>query len=389
MPINKTKSIPYTLTSGNGHTSGNAITWNAMSNQEGNRISNLNTSGTPEYGLWVKVKLQGGTNYSFKMWGNYDTYLYLYNSDASSQLMSNDDNSFQIDGTHLGGSYFTYTPSSTDDFLLKLGGYSNQTGTCNIDISPIPLELDVRKIYSTSSNFDKQGYMIDFFSLEEAGIKAPVVAQGGLDFDLNFKNGLTDSITNIIGIIEDKTYFEIVNDDIVGKYLLCKKIKGSQKKVIFNGTENMFQYGTGDFTVSFWMKAPNFVGFGQSILGKHDGSSGFSIYNTTDNTSDTSMEMRVSQSNSHVDLSTDAINENWTHWLFMRSNDIGYWYKNGTKISQKSMTNKNINNNSPLAIGFTNCAPYYGANFGITSLKIYGKSMRDFEIDGLSNEFKI
>ena len=73
----------------------------------------------------------------------------------------------------------------------------------------------------------------------------------------------------------------------------------------------------------------------------------------------------------------------------MRANNIGYWYKNGTKISQKSMTNKNINNNSPLTIGFTNCAPYYGANLGIASLKIYGKSMRDFEIDGLSNEFKI
>lgn len=390
MPINKTKAGTYTFTSGNGHTVENAIVWNAMVNSTGRRISNLNTSGTPNACLWVKVKLNGGTTYHFKMWGNYDTYIWLYNSNASSELNSNDDSDFDVDGEHNHGSYITHTPSSTDNFLVKLGGYSNNTGTCNLDIYPVPLELDVRKIYDTSPNFDKQGYMVDFFSLEEAEIKAPIVAQGGLDFDLSFQNGLIESLTGITGMIEDNTYFEMANDGVVGNYLLCKKIKGSQRKVVFSGTENMFQYGTGNFTVSFWLKAPNFVGFGQSILGKHDGSTGFSVYNTTDNASDTAMEMRVSQSNSNVDLSTSAVNEsNWTHWLFMRENNTGYWYKNGTKISQVAMGERNVNNNSPLTIGFTNCAPYWGANFGITSLKIYGKSMRDFEITGLSREFRI
>lgn len=393
MPINKTKPGTFTIIGGSGKSS-DPYVWDAIVSENDRTITrSLTSSESDSDGLWVKVYCSPNTTYEFWWNSNSDGDLSVYNQEK--QEMNWWDHNFTDDyrGYHCNekGSYTT--GSNQEFFYIRAGEYSYgrvPSDSCHLIMNPAPLEVIPKKIYSTSTNFDEQGYMVDFFSLEEAEIKAPVVAQGGLDFDLSFQNGLTESLTGITGAIEDSTYFEMANDEVVGNYLLCKKIRGSQKKVVFTGTENMFQYGTGNFTVSFWLKAPNFVGFGQSILSKHNGSTGFSIYNTVDNTSDTTMEMRVSQSNSNVDLSTNAVNEsNWTHWLFMRENNTGYWYKNGTKIGQASMGERNVNNNSPLYLGFTNCAPYWGATFGITSLRIYGKSMKDFEITALSREFRI
>lgn len=392
MPINKTKAETFTIKGGNG-TSSDPYIWDAVASSNDRSITRtLYGSDGGDDGIWIKVYCSPSTNYEFwwSQGGDGDLSVYDQNKSEVNWWDHNYRSGYRGYYCNEKGSYST--SSSQEYFFIRAGEYSHArpSGNCYVMINPLPLEVTPQKIYNTSPNFDKQGYMVDFFSLDEAEIKAPIVAHGGLDFNLSFQNGLTESLTGITGTIEDNTYFEMANDEMVGNYLLCKKIKGSQRKVVFSGTENMFQYGTGDFTVSFWLKAPNFVGFGQSILGKHDGSTGFSVYNTTDNASDTSMEMRVSQSNSNVDLSTSAVNENnWTHWLFMRENNTGYWYKNGTKISQVAMGERNVNNNSPLTIGFTNCAPYWGANFGITLLKIYGKSMRDFEITGLSKEFRI
>lgn len=389
MPINKTELGTFTLVNGDGYTSSNPIIWNSLADSSGRHILNLKTTESQKI-LWVLIKLKAGVQYNIGLhdW-EYQYYFRLYDSTGTTILANSNWWYGTIDGTEVDGRYFSYTPSVTDNYLLKIGDNDGYWSTFGLHISVTPEIPDVKKIYETSPNFDDMGYMVDFFSLEDAEIKAPVVATGGLDFNLNFQNGLTESLTGITGTIEDNTYFELANDDTVGNYLLCKKIYGSQKKVVFNGTENMFQYGTGDFSISFWLKAPNFTGFGKSVLSKHNGNTGFSIYNTSDNSSDSTMEIRVSQSNSNTDLSTDAISNTWTHWLFMRENNTGYWYKNGTKISQTAMGEKNINNNSPLCIGFTNCAPYYGADFGITSIKIYGKILKDYEINGLSREFRI
>lgn len=400
MPINKTKPGTFTILGGDGTRENPWDFWAIYDENNSNLVNSAynvnNIYVTRTIGLeYVKVVLQAGVNYYLQTHSDDDGWIKLY--DKNWNEIRSDDDSCHWDYNFFNNGNFpfsatSYTPSTTDTYYIYGQNRSDGERRRIVFISPSPVynENDLKKVYDTSPNFDKQGYMVDFFSLDEAEIKAPVVAQGGLDFDLSFQNGLTESLTGITGTIEDTTYFEMVNDEVVGDYLLCKKIRGSQRKVVFSGTENMFQYGTGDFTVSFWLKAPNFVGFGQSILSKHNGSTGFSIYNTVDNTSDTTMEMRVSQSNSNVDLSTNAVNEsNWTHWLFMRENNKGYWYKNGTKISEVSMGERNVNNDSPLCLGFTNCAPYWGATFGITALRIYGKSMKDFEITALSSEFRI
>lgn len=399
MPINKTKAGTFTIKGGNGSSSDPYNFWAIYDENNTNLVKSSYGSGiyvTRTIGAeYVKVELQGGINYKMQSHSDDDGWIRLYNSNWE-EIYSDDDscywdyNFFENYGYPF--SAFSYTPSTTGTYYVYFPARTEGTRRRIFFISPSPLydEDALKKIYNNSPNFDEQGYMVDYFDLKEPKLDAPIVAKGGLDFDLSFNEGLKERITGITGIIEDKTYFELTNDNTVGTYLLCKKIFGSKKKVNFPGTENLFQYGTGDFTVSFWMKAPNWVGFAQSVLSKHDGSSGFSIFNTVNNTTDASMEMRISQSGSNVDLSSTALGEDkWVHWLYMRKNNYGYWYKNGEKITEVSLGEKNINNNAPLEIGFSNCLDYAGANFGIKSLKVYGKSMKDYEIIGLSKEFRI
>lgn len=392
MPINKTKVGTFTIKGGNGSSSDPYI-WDAVASSNDRSISRtLYGSDGGSDGIWIKVYCSPNTNYEFWWSQGGDGDLSVYNQNKSEVNWWDHNFCSDYRGYYCNemGSYTT--SSSQEYFFIRAGEYSHgrPSGNCHIMINPLPLEIIPEKIYNNSPNFDEQGYMVDYFDLKKPKLDAPIVAKGGLDFDLSFNEGLKERITGITGIIEDKTYFELANDNTVGTYLLCKKIFGSKKKVNFPGTENLFQYGTGDFTVSFWMKAPNWVGFAQSVLSKHDGSSGFSIFNTVNNTTDVSMEMRISQSGSNVDLSSTALGEDkWVHWLYMRKNNYGYWYKNGEKIAEVSLGEKNINNNAPLEIGFSNCLDYAGANFGIKSLKVYGKSMKDYEIIGLSKEFRI
>lgn len=51
-------------------------------------------------------------------------------------------------------------------------------------------------------------------------------------------------------------------------------------------------------------------------------------------------------------------------------------------MAANSLGEKNINNNAPLEIGFSNCLDCAGANLVI-------KSMKDYEIIELSKEFRI
>lgn len=98
--------------------------------------------------VYIKVNLTANTEYTF--WcisdgaGSFDEYLWLYDKNNNC-VASNDDTD--------GGSRFTYTPDTTEDFIIVLGSYSgNSTGKFSeITVTPAPNTGNITPIITVTT----------------------------------------------------------------------------------------------------------------------------------------------------------------------------------------------------------------------------------------------
>ena len=97
------------------------------------------------------------------------------------------------------------------------------------------------------------------------------------------------------------------------------------------GDQSSLDFGTGDFSVSFWVKL--ITDATVSLLGKQDNSSGWYIYYE----SGTNVAFYHRKDNKYTNGSTDLLNNQWNHIVFTRDGAVGKIYFNG--VNDTASTN--------------------------------------------------
>lgn len=213
----------------------------------------------------------------------------------------------------------------------------------------------------------------------------------GLDFYAPFENNVNDVINGLVGTIGNSNYYQIVNDGTtIGNFLQCTNTSNdSSQALYYNNSENLLQYETGDFSMSFWIQAPNWNKYDQNcVFSKkgNDRTQGILLYRDSNRSN-----KLVMRTGSYVGLFAtynNFVNKEWVHWCFVRNNGTYYWYRNGVLDTSATYTNyDNVTNTSQkIYIGWNTTWTTNGY-FNIKALRIYGKALTLDEIGLLSNEF--
>ena len=132
--------------------------------------------------------------------------------------------------------------------------------------------------------------------------------------------------------------------------------------LVFNGTStyaslgnsNDMNFGSGDFTINFWMKPATWgnTNNSQGIIEKkaHDGTAGWTIYN--DSTAPNKINARLGYQNNFLSTS-NVVNNQWQNWTLVRNGTNIYWYLNGTLDASGTSTESLFDNNAGTLIGHT------------------------------------
>ena len=214
----------------------------------------------------------------------------------------------------------------------------------------------------------------------------------GLDFYCPFQEDLSDVINNITGST-NSTYFEIDTDvqSTIGKY--CKgtlQSKSNTNCIYYSNTASMFQYGTGDFSFSFWLQAPNWNSYTADnvYLSKKtsNSTSGFLIFRRGGGDFSNKLTMRVDGTNAlYTGSAADA--KKWIYWTFVRKDGVGYWYKNGV-LDNYGTCNGNANSTQILRIGWNNQYTSYGV-YNTKALRIYNRALEQDQIKALYKQLDV
>ena len=211
-----------------------------------------------------------------------------------------------------------------------------------------------------------------------------------LDFYAPFETDVNDVIHGLQGTIGYSSYYQIIqSNNEIGNYLQCTNTSNTASRALYyNNSENLLQYGTGDFSISFWIQAPNWNSYSQNcVFSKkgNDWSQGIVLYR--DGNYSNCLNCRTG-SIAGMFPTSNFVSAKWVHWVLIRSNGTLYWYKNGVLDNTRTFSGIDdvTNTSQKIYIGWNTTWTTTGY-FNIKALRIYGKALTLDEIGLLSNEF--
>ena len=237
------------------------------------------------------------------------------------------------------------------------------------------------------------------------------IPTNGLDFYLPFDADMDEKIHSLTGTLSSSsaaTYFMLSSDTAVGKFLRCIKTQGSSSYYLkYPGSESLMQYGTGDFSLSFWMRAPDWGNFTHVVFEKkyNDDYDGFVVFKVLAPLN-LCCRLRKGSGEDSVDILTAsaANSDKFIHWCFIRDAGGGRWYCNGLQeATSGELINEcieggcnvdpgraigvNVSNSEIFKIGYSASWSSKQAVFDLKALRIYNRALSDSEITELSQEF--
>lgn len=260
--------------------------------------------------------------------------------------------------------------------------FNSSTGTFSYDGTNTTASSTTVQVTIASSTGYSESATIN---VTVAIVEGSGIIDYGLDFYCPFETDLNDQINGLQGSAPS-AYFKIINSNSsVGNYLQCNYDYNSELNALrYDSSTNMFQYGTGDFAVSFWVQAPNWTDPGNNcILCKklNDNAHGFALCRF--GAAPTKISARIDGTDNFF-TETDFLSSDWVHWCVYRSSGTAYWYRNGVLDTSATKTG-DITSNQKLYIG----RGYWNTigRFNIKALRIYNRAMFNGQIAALASEF--
>ena len=145
----------------------------------------------------------------------------------------------------------------------------------------------------------------------------------------------------------------------------------------FNGTSDTLQiapntahdFGTGDFTIEFWMNAISWSSGTAALIGKklNDASNGWQLYR--DAGTPTKINGRLGAQNNFYPTSTVTPGV-WEHWALVRSGTTTYWFKNGILDATGTNSVNLADTSASLNVGFADTWSAYNGNYYLSNVRI-------------------
>ena len=188
------------------------------------------------------------------------------------------------------------------------------------------------------------------------------------------------------------TGYTIVEDAAGFKCLDVEK-SNMQNSISYAGTQEKMQFGTGNFTIAFFMKSTkpwanyNGVVLATKLSDGNSGAEGFVFYKNRDS-GKKSMVVRYADSSEQKDFySASDVDTNWHHWTFMREGNTLRWYKDGALDAEQEYTG-GIGASADLNVGgyYSAWSSSTSAYFRISCVRIYGRALSAEEIRALTVE---
>lgn len=164
--------------------------------------------------------------------------------------------------------------------------------------------------------------------------------------------------------------------------------------IVFDGTDDYvthgnvtsLNFGTGNFTISFWMYPTVWYdGGSRGILDKRtgDGTSGWVLYN--DGGGPTKINARFGNTSSFF-TSTDVLYNIWQHWTLVRNGSATYWYYNGQQDATGT-TSANVSDTAVFDVGRSKTwGGYFKGNISVVA--IYNRALSALEVEQNFNSTK-
>lgn len=388
----------------------NAFAYNYNINDIEVKFNNWNDAGQATNGWLTNAPGAGTFTCPFDLQQTFDAshipanWTVVYNNanrviidNQSFTALLNESINYQIDfKVHPTDTVVTFSVDPNYDPLPT--GLSLDPTTGIISGTPTVIGTSNCKIIISNNNslpvYDTNDNLISDNSIN-VEIKVTNIPFNGLDFYLPFDTDFKDEINDIDATNTGGTLFQIATESggRIGSYLQCTKSNGNGSQyLIWNNTNNLCQYGTNDFSVCFWLRAPYWNTYKQHIIlckKAYDSSPGFVFYRDGDNDK---IDVRLGKSSGagsfEVMTSAPATNSNWVFWCFVRSNGTGTWYKNGV-IDTSANTPRDVTNTGEnIKIGHSSAwSSSSRAYFDLKALRIYNRALTSSEISALNGEF--
>jgi hypothetical protein len=175
--------------------------------------------------------------------------------------------------------------------------------------------------------------------------------------------------------------FSKTTSPVAGKIGQAMKFNGTNQYVSHSSI-SAYNFGTGDFSVSFWMKPVSPWGSAttEGLIGQKtsDSFNGWQIYQ--DSGQPGKLNMRLTQQNNFLTTSTIPTGK-WTYATFARKSGTTYWYLNGIQDSTGTNTS-NISDTGSFYIGYAQTwSAYYSGS--LDDVRIYNRALSPQEVQQL------
>ncbi|HVZ75731.1 MAG TPA: LamG domain-containing protein [Candidatus Paceibacterota bacterium] len=169
-----------------------------------------------------------------------------------------------------------------------------------------------------------------------------------------------------------------------GKIGSSLSFNSSSIQVASRGFTSAYNFGTGDFSVSFWIKPSSPWGTGATIglIGQKssDSDNGWQIYQDSGHPGH--LDVRLTQQHNFLTTATIPTGV-WTLATFVRTGGTIYWYVNGV-LDSSSTDTANIIGAAPFYIGYAQTwGAYY--NGSLDDIRIYNRALSAGEVANFYN----
>lgn len=355
-------------------------------------LDNSNTSTDDKCRLYLRVKLNAGTQYNIgeSRPGGGDGKIWLYD-ESGTEITNNDDDSATIAGVAC-SDHFSYTPSTTGIYIIGAGSYSSAKGSYTVSMDPAPSADSPHFIYPTSEGFNSLGKPVKYRSAREAGCGYSLqIPTDGLAFYAPLSSNQSKAATG-----QDLYTYNTVTYE-AHKGITAAKFTGSQQ--LYTSTSAGLPTGNNPWTISIWM-CPNGIYVNPNsgerfttamVLGKNCwgpvnyGCTSIAIYQSDDYVEGEYIGMThfVMDNLNLSKLISDT-------WYFLAATFDGTTvkgYVNGSLIAEKTCTFNILNGGLILSGNHTsnNNLGYFGY---LSSPRIYNRVLSPLQIKALSKQFK-